>query len=371
MTARPRALRPSADEGGVTTPAVHLGPYVLDEIVGRGSSGVVYRAFDELSGDPVAVKLLDGFTADDPSAVTRFARECELVGCFEHPGLVSLRASGKTEHGVSYLVMDLALGESLKDRLARGRMSNPESMVIALCEAAAAMHRAGWVHRDIKPANVVLEAAGPRLLDFGLAARAGTEERLTRTGYFVGTPLYLAPEQILGAPPAPTMDVYALSALLFEAVCGHPPFQGPIEAVLTAKSQSDPPVLACPAHLSALLAAGLSRDPAARPPDGAALAAALRATMTSEPVTMVPVTMVPAASPAPAPRLDPPPPRPRAPPQKPRLDAAIEAALAAHAPPPPSLPPAPPVAEGILLAGVVVAAGAATAAVEGMRHLLF
>lgn len=263
-------------------PIARIGPYLLDEVIGRGSSGVVWRAFDELTGEMVAVKVLDETTVKDPLARARFVRECELVGAFSHAGLVRLRAAGATETGIDYLVMDLALGLTLMTRL-----SSPPPLSIAAglamvqeaSEAVAAMHRAGWVHRDIKPANLVLDEQGhPRLLDFGLAARSVDEAdvRLTRAGFFVGTPLYLAPEQLLGAPPAASMDVYALGAVLFEVLVGHPPFMGPTETLLAAKSTRDAPLYEGPAPVRDLLKASLSRHPEDRPVDAGAFADRLR-----------------------------------------------------------------------------------------------
>lgn len=257
-----------------------VGPYALDEVVGRGSSGVVWRAFDEVSEEVVALKMLDEATASDPMARARFARECELVGAFKHPGLVRLRATGSAGT-VRYLVMDLALGATLQKRLGQTpplTIAAGLEIVERAAEAISAMHAGGWVHRDVKPANIILgEDERPRLLDYGLAARMGTESgaRLTRAGFFVGTPLYLAPEQLLGAPPAPTMDVYALGVTLYEMLVGRPPFIGDTEGLLTSKATQDAPDYRGPAPVRELLRAALARRPGKRPQDAAAFGEAL------------------------------------------------------------------------------------------------
>lgn len=259
-----------------------IGPYALKEVIGRGSSGVVFRAVDEVSGDEVALKLLDEATNRDPMARARFARERELVGAFSHPGLVRLQAAGATAEGVDYLVMELAVGQTLKERLRsapRLGVTKGLEVVVAAADALAVMHRARWVHRDVKPANLVLDAEDrPRLLDFGLAAKSGSdaESRLTAVGFFVGTPLYLAPEQLLGERPAPTMDVYALAAMLFEILTGTPPFTGPTEGLLAAKATREAPAYEGPAAIAGLLRASLSRRPGDRPPDADAFAEELK-----------------------------------------------------------------------------------------------
>lgn len=264
-----------------TDPSGQIGPYLLDEVVGRGSSGVVWRAYDGVSGEVVAVKMLDAATREDPLSRARFARECELVGAFFHPGLVRLRAAGRTDSGGAYLVMDLALGTTLRNRWAHGTKSSEAEvlwLVLKIAEAVDAMHQAGWVHRDLKPANVILdpEHQQPRLLDFGVAAPLNSDRQLTEAGYFVGTPVYLAPEQLLGARPAATMDVYALGCILYEGLVGQPPFRGGTDFILTQKSSQDPPKYSGHRALDELLAASLSRRPEGRPHHAGAFANALR-----------------------------------------------------------------------------------------------
>lgn len=270
--------------------AERVGPYVLDDIVGQGSSGIVWRAFDEISGDVLAVKMLDAETAADPMARARFVRECELVGAFAHPNLVRLRAAGSTSGGEQYLVMDLALGETLMARLGRAPPMTLREGIEVVRQAAVAlgaMHDAGWVHRDVKPANVILGRDDkPRLLDYGLAAKVGGQDevRLTRAGFFVGTPLYLAPEQLLGAPPDPTMDVYALGAMLYEVLVGEPPFVGSTETLLAAKATKTAPAYEGPAPVGALLAESLARRPEGRPADATVFADRLAELMAPEDV---------------------------------------------------------------------------------------
>lgn len=359
-----------------------VGPYALDEVVGRGSSGVVWRAFDEIGSEVVALKMLDEATAQDPMARARFARECELVGAFRHAGLVRLRATGSAG-SVRYLVMDLALGVTFQKRLGQTpALSMAEGMktVQHAAEAIAAMHEAGWVHRDVKPANIILGEDGrPRLLDYGLAAQVGSESgaRLTRAGFFVGTPLYLAPEQLMGAAPAPTMDVYALGVTLYELLVGRPPFVGDTEGLLTSKATQDAPVYSGPAPVKALLEAALARRPGKRPKDAAEFAQVLRG-LREEAGDALEDTPVPVTQPHPdnatvsvgEPSLPPDPPRDQpAPPVEPSIpvvSSAVRSRVAAYldgrCPPAPS-----PVSGGrrsdeLTWALGLAAAGAASAA---------
>ena len=276
------------DDTGVMSDTVHVdqvGPYLLDEVVGRGSSGVVWRAYDEVSCECVAVKMLEEKMDQDPTARARFARECELVGAFSHPSLVRLRAAGRTETNINYLVMDLALGQTLLERWEDGpsmTVYDTIQVIVDIADALDAMHRAGWAHRDVKPANIVLDDNGrARLLDFGLTTRIGDTPKFTQAGFFVGTPIYLAPEQLLGARPAPTMDVYALGVMLYEAVSGHPPFLGDTEAILTQKSTQSAPEYHGSLPIADVLRATLTRRPEGRPQDAADFARRLRAALSS------------------------------------------------------------------------------------------
>lgn len=375
--------------------AERIGPYILDDIVGRGSSGVVWRGFDEISGEVVAVKMLDPTTSADPMARARFTRECELVGAFSHPSLVRLRAAGSTSDGFDYLVMDLALGETMLARISRNpplTMAEGIQLVQQSALALGAMHDAGWIHRDVKPANVILGEDGrPRLLDYGLAARAECtpDLRLTRAGFFVGTPLYLAPEQLLGAPPQPTMDVYALGAMLYEVLVGEPPFVGSTETLLAAKATKTAPIYDGPAPVADLLEAALARRPEGRPVDAGAFAAALAEALAPPEVTAdltarnLPTarpmhdveTVTGAVSPGriPPPRMPPTttPPRSGAGPSAPRTPPPLPAPKAVHPGPwldpilvgraPASPPAAHPGRRGRpeIVAGVIFAAGLA------------
>ena len=244
--------------------------------LGRGAMGRVFRARDELGRD-VALKVL--LRAPDDEDLERFAREGQAMAAVPpHAGVVAVHSAGVLG-GVAYLVMALVDGGSLADLTAAGPL--PPERVRALgariAEALAHVHAAGVVHRDLKPANVLIRRSDgqPLLSDFGLAGVRGAE-RLTLTGDVLGTPLYMAPEQILGQRGAvgPAADVWGLGAVLYQLAAGAPPFSGmDLEHQARLVTRAAPQALADP-ELQAIVARALRKDPAARP-SASELAAAL------------------------------------------------------------------------------------------------
>jgi len=276
-----------------------LGHYRIESELGRGGMGVVFRAVDVELDRPVALKVIGAHSADEPGFRERFARESRLAASIDHPNIVPVYEAGE-DGGHVFLAMRLVDGEDLARVIAREHGLDPPRAVRIVRQVAAALdaaHRVGLVHRDVKPANVLLVGTGEEehayLTDFGLA-RTDRHSRLTATGILVGTPSYMAPEQVNGERAGPSADVYALGCLLFEALTGRPPFEAASDvAVMLAHLQQRPPAPSTvrpdlPAALDAVLETALAKDPAARHASTTALArdaqAALDATVAPDAV---------------------------------------------------------------------------------------
>ena len=209
-----------------------IGPYTLVSEIARGGMGAVYRARDA-AGRDVALKLLVGQRAHSPSAQRRFATEVETHGRLRHPNVIPVRDCG-VHDGVPYVVLDFVDGETLEDRLKReGPLPVGDALRVGrgIASALHHAHEHGVVHRDLKPQNVLVDRrGGVWLSDFGLALdlEGSHHERLTKTGHFLGTPGYWAPEQALGQKHllGPATDVYGLGATLFGLLAGRPPLTG-------------------------------------------------------------------------------------------------------------------------------------------------
>ncbi|MGE0706424.1 MAG: serine/threonine-protein kinase [Planctomycetota bacterium] len=258
------------------------GRFRLGGELARGGFGAVFAARDELAGDEVVVKLL--LRAPDARGLARFLREGELAQRLQHPAIVPLRACGTTPAGQPFLAYTRVEGGEPLDKAwrtwgARARVAG----LVRVAEALGAAHREGVVHRDVKPANILVDPAGdPHLIDFGIALERDAE-RLTQTGGMVGTPGYMAPEQLSGArEQGPPADVWALGVLLYQALAEQLPFDASTSAELIGAILAGDPEPLPPAGRRALpgaqevISRALARDPALRYPDGAAMAAALR-----------------------------------------------------------------------------------------------
>jgi len=258
-----------------------IGNYELGEPIGRGGASEVFAGVHRFLGHEVAVKLLrDQLAADQP--VDAFLGEAARARAVRHPNLVSVLDFGRDDAtGRCYLVMERIPGESLAERLRRvGRMSQDEvcRLGAALADGMQAAHDGGIVHRDLKPANVMLRGDRPTVVDFGLARDLGGRSAL-ETGQRVGTPAYMAPEQLTGGLIAPCVDVWALGVILFEALSGRLPFLGYADGRCPQLFETAPPVASLAPvspEIDSLVASCLERDPGRRPASMAAVARGLR-----------------------------------------------------------------------------------------------
>ncbi|MGP3954075.1 serine/threonine-protein kinase [Streptomyces sp. 7N604] len=248
------------------------GRYRFVELLGRGAMGEVWRAQDTTLGRDVAVKLLLEHTAV-ADAAERFRREAQTAAQLNHPNVVAVYDFGE-EAGRGYLVMELVPGRSLRQEMAdRGPFRVEEARHIAgqAATGLAAAHARGVVHRDIKPGNLLLTGDTIKVADFGIArAAVAAASALTTTGEVLGTSSYLAPERGMGGAAGPESDVYALGCVLYEMLCGHPPFSGDPAAVVYQHVNAAPQPPAelrpdIPAALADFTLRMLAKDAAARP----------------------------------------------------------------------------------------------------------
>ena len=282
----PASLMLDPLRGGV--PA-RIGHYAIARKLGQGGMGVVYEARDERLERTVAVKTMSSL-AKDENARKRFWREARAAASVNHPNVCQLYEIGE-DGGELFLAMELLEGEALAERLRRGPLTVSETVPIGLGVLAAlkALHARGIVHRDLKPSNVFLTPHGVKLLDFGLArpsdpdpARSlGSASDLTRTGMILGTPRYMAPEQVTGGVLDGRTDLFAAGAILFEMLAGRPAFDGKtVVEIMHATLYEQPPALTgSPAVAAAdrVIRRALSKRPQERPGSADAMAEELRA----------------------------------------------------------------------------------------------
>jgi len=275
------------------------GRYRLDHLVASGGMAQVWEATDEVLTRRVAVKMLHPHLGADASFVERFRREAIAAARLAHPSIVSIYDTC-ADDDVEAIVMELVKGSTLRKLLDERKQLEPEIAVGIIAEVADALeaaHRAGLVHRDVKPANILLSDDGRVLVaDFGIA-KAAEGADLTSTGMALGTAKYLAPEQVQGHPVDARTDVYALAVVLYECLCGRPPFMADTEAgTALARLQQEPRKpraikAGIPKPLEDVVLRGLSREPDDRYSSAGEFRAALLAVSRGElppPVTNAP-----------------------------------------------------------------------------------
>jgi serine/threonine-protein kinase len=265
-----------------------LGPYRLEEQLGEGSMGCVFRARRAgSSGEPVALKVVRVELATDDRYRQRFLHEARAASEIRHPHLVDVLDAGEVD-GRQFLAMRLVHGRVLDQHISDHAPLSVGAIVRIATEiggALDALHAVGLVHRDIKASNILLDednGHAAALVDFGIAKGTGYTP-LTRPGQIVGTLDYLAPERIRGEPASPASDIYGLGCVVYECVAGRPPFgsKGSMATVLAHLEQepTDPCAsrVDLPAAFGAAVNAALAKDPTERPPSGRAYADLLHA----------------------------------------------------------------------------------------------
>jgi serine/threonine protein kinase/tetratricopeptide (TPR) repeat protein len=263
-----------------------VGHYTIAGTLGQGGMGVVYSARDERLERSVALKMMRSL--GDEKSRKRFLREARAAASVSHPNVCQLFEIGE-DGGEPFIAMELLEGEPLSERLRRGPLSVSETLPIALGILAAlqALHARGIVHRDLKPSNVFLTPHGVKVLDFGLARASETGEalasatELTGTGMVLGTPRYMAPEQVTGEGTDARSDLFAVGAILFEMLAGRPAFTGRTAVeILHATLHEQPPALTgspAVAALDRVIRRALAKRAADRPASAEAMAEQLRA----------------------------------------------------------------------------------------------
>lgn len=272
-----------------------FGPYRLEELLGRGGMGEVYRAYDTGKDRYVALKLLDPALADDPSFQERFRRESQVAARLGEPHVIPIHDWGEID-GVLYLDMRLVVGDDLRTVLREEGALEPARAVGIIEQVAAAIdaaHADGLVHRDIKPENVLLaDNDFAYLVDFGIA-HGNDDTRLTQTGTAIGSIAYMAPELFDAAPITSSSDIYALTCVLYETLTGTVPHPASTVSAAIKAAVLDPiPVAsqqnaAIPGGFDDVIRTGLAPDPAHRYATATDLAKAARAALSSDAATQV------------------------------------------------------------------------------------
>jgi serine/threonine-protein kinase len=278
------AAVPAPDAASTAMLAPHstlAGRYEIEAVLGVGGNGVVYRAIDLELGETVAIKTLRADTlAVGPVALERLKDEIRLARRIGHGGVVRIHDLGEAD-GLYFVTMEHVAGLPLAEVLQRlGRLTPAQVVALGkqLCDALGAAHAQGVIHRDVKPQNLMLQPDGTlKVLDFGVARLAERAAGLTLTGAVVGTPAYMAPEQLLAESIDARVDVYAAGAVLYEALTGHRPYEASSPPAIIARilsgeapapAAADPSI---PRTLSDVVVRALAHEPAGRPASAAEL----------------------------------------------------------------------------------------------------
>jgi tRNA A-37 threonylcarbamoyl transferase component Bud32/tetratricopeptide (TPR) repeat protein len=275
-------IRIVREQGRRTEGGLDLPRYEIRARLGEGSTAMVYNAWDRELKRPVALKVLRESSSFSDVARQRFRREAQAAAGLRHPNVVTVYDAGEHE-GRLFLVMELVegrtLGKAMQDT--RGDLPGLLRLFERAARGVAAAHAQGIVHRDLKPENILVATGGePKVGDFGLAHVVDSSSPLTRTGAVLGTPLYMAPEQVEGRAKelSPRTDVYALGAILYEVACGRPPHSAETLTDIYKMIVNEEPVAprrldpGLPPSLEAIILKALAKDPARRFADAGALA---------------------------------------------------------------------------------------------------
>ena len=263
-----------------------LGPYQIENPIGRGGMGTVYRGVNGDTGEPAAVKVLSSLLAADESFRERFDAEIETLRALKHPNIVQLYGYGEQD-GHVFFAMELVEGTSLEEELQNGRRLEWRETLrigVEVCRALKHAHDCGVIHRDLKPANLLLtQDEQIKLADFGIAKLFG-HTQMTALGGVLGTADYMAPEQAEGRPVTPRSDLYSLGSVLYALLTGRPPFRGKsMGEVLHLLRYAEPKPVRnrnpeVPAALEKIIIQLLEKDPQKRIPTALALSNVLQAT---------------------------------------------------------------------------------------------
>jgi serine/threonine-protein kinase len=294
-----RILSPQSQPGA---PLPEIPGYEVLAVLGRGGHGIVYRARHLKLKRVAALKMLLSGQYASPAELSRFTREAEAIAALQHPNIVQIYDVGEVD-GRPYFTMELAGGGTLARKLGGVPQPAPYSADVAegLARAIHTAHQAGIVHRDIKPANVLLTADGtPKITDFGLARFFEAQPEVTLGPAKVGTPSYMAPEQVVGKPGAvgPAADIYALGATLYELLTGRPPFRAEAATETERQVLSQEPAppsrlnARIPRDLETICLKCLQKEPARRYDSAAALADDLQRFQEGRPIRARPVGRV-------------------------------------------------------------------------------
>ena len=266
-----------------------LGKYTLESQLGEGGMAAVYLSRHPQFDRPVAIKILPPTIGQDPSFRARFEREGRTIASLNHPNIIRIYDIDEAD-GLFYMVMDLLPGGTLESRLRQGGLDRKWStdVIVRMAEALEYAHSRGVIHRDIKPSNILLDADGqPVLADFGIArlVQGEGDGNLTAAGMVMGTPAYMAPEQLSGGQPDARSDIYALGVVLYQLLSGRAPFTGDTMAIVTAHLTKQPQALRelvadLPAALDAVVLQALAKQPEHRFKSAGVFAQALRSAAT-------------------------------------------------------------------------------------------
>jgi len=258
-------------DGALSEPVTRIGKYQIIEQVGEGAMGVVYKATDPVLNRTVAIKVMSEGLAQDESLRERFLREAQAAGSLQHPNVVTVYDFGETD-GHLFIAMEFVQGADLEQLLTNNApmtLSAKLDIMIDVLNGLSYAHRRGIVHRDIKPANIRVDEEGrARIMDFGVA-RLSTSN-LTGTGVMMGTPNYMAPEQITGGELTPSVDLFSVGAVLYELLTNAKPFQADTLHRVLFKIVSDPTpdllelVPDLPKQLDHIVKKALAKEPANR-----------------------------------------------------------------------------------------------------------